>query len=99
MKKRKKKNPVIEELRDEVLELKEENKELKQEKDKKSRVVTFRVFQAIFFGMIALGLSLMSGDYTTYVKSPISSISITTTIFGIIGSIITGILSKSCEKW
>ena len=65
----------------------------------KTIVVTFRIFQAIFLGLFALGLSMIWGDYSNFVKSPISQLSIVTTVFGLIGSIITGILSKQSEKW
>lgn len=61
--------------------------------------ITFRIFQAICLGVFALGLSMMSGDYLGYIKSPISSFSVTTTIFGLLGAIITGILAKQSEKW
>jgi uncharacterized protein YacL len=71
----------------------------KEERKNKNLVVTFRIFQAIFFGLFALGLSLISGDYVKYIQSPISSLSLTTTIFGLIGAIITGILAKNCEDW
>ena len=61
--------------------------------------VTFRIFQAIFFGMMALGISLMFGDVSSYMESPISSFSITTTVFGLAGSIITGILANKSKNW
>jgi len=67
--------------------------------ENKNLVVTFRMFQAIFLGIFALGLSMISGDYLGYIKSPISSLSMTTTIFGLLGAIITGILAKQSEKW
>jgi hypothetical protein len=73
--------------------------EKKEERKNKSLVVTFRMFQAICFGMVALGLSLMSGDLMGYWQSPISSFSMTTTIFGAIGAVITGQLAKNCEDW
>jgi hypothetical protein len=69
------------------------------ERGNKGIVVTFRVFQAIFFGIFALGVSMALGDYTTFINSPISQISIVLTVFGLIGAGITGILSKSSEKW
>jgi hypothetical protein len=69
------------------------------EERSKTIVITFRVFQAICFGIFALGLSMGLGDYGKFVNLPFSQISITTTVFGLIGSIITGILSKNAEKW
>jgi len=61
--------------------------------------VTFRVLQAIFFGILALGISSMSGDFSSYLKSPVSSFSIMTSIFGLMGSIITGRLAKNSKDW
>lgn len=65
----------------------------------KNIVVTFRIFQAIFFGLFGLGVSMVLGDYSNFVKSPISQLSIVTTVFGLIGSFITGMLAKQSEKW
>lgn len=76
--------------------MEEKNKEIVKNKN---IVVTFRIFQAIFFGMFALGISIGLGDYGNFVKLPFSQISITTTTFGLIGAIITGVLSKNAEKW
>lgn len=58
-----------------------------QEKDKSRKLtVTFRVFQAIFFGMFALGVSMILGDLTKAIELPISNFSMTTTAFGLIGA-------------
>ena len=72
---------------------------IENEHKNKNIVVTFRIFQAIFFGVFALGISMTLGDYTTFIKSPISQISIILTVFGLIGAGITGMLSKQAEKW
>lgn len=71
----------------------------KEERKNKNIVVTFRIFQAIFFGVFALGISMGLGDYSVFIKSPISQISITLTVFGLIGAGITGMLSKKSEEW
>jgi hypothetical protein len=71
----------------------------KEEHKNKSIVITFRIFQAIFLGLFALGVSMVLGDYSNFIKSPISQLSIATTVFGLIGSGITGILAKQSEKW
>lgn len=62
-------------------------------------VITFRIFQAICFGLTALGLSSVIGDISSYAKSPVSNFSIVTTIFGLIGSLITEKLARDAEKW
>ena len=71
----------------------------KDERKNKNVVVTFRILQAVCFGVFALGLSMGAGDYSGFIKSPFSTLSITTTIFGLMGSIITGVLSKQAERW
>jgi hypothetical protein len=75
------------------------NVEQKNDKQNKSLVVVFRIFQSIFFGVFALGISMALGDYGKYVEWPISNLSVTITVFGIIGAIISGIQAKECEKW
>lgn len=74
-------------------------KNIEIEHKNKSIIITFRIFQALFFGLFALGISMGLGDYTKFIESPISQLSIVTTIFGLMGSIITGILAKQSEKW
>ena len=68
-------------------------------KKTKSPVIVLRAFQAISLGVFALGLSMIAGDYTSYVESFISNLSITTTLFGGFGAIITQILIKNSDKW
>jgi len=75
------------------------NVKQEEKRERKNLIVTFRVFQAIFFGIFALGLSLTLGDITGAFEVPISNFSMTTTIFGLLGAIITGVLSKQCENW
>ena len=69
------------------------------ERKNKNVIITFRVFQALCFGIFALGLSLIAGDYTTFVKSPISAMSITTTMFGLVGALVCGWASNRAEEW
>lgn len=73
-------------------------KEIKENKNRSLRI-TFRVFQAIFFGILALGISSMFGDIGSSIGIPISTFSITTTIFGLIGALISGNLSNKCRDW
>ena len=75
--------------------MKEEIKERKN----KNLYITFRIIQAVFMGMFALGLSNGFGDYFNYIKLPIGSFAVTTTIFGLIGMIMTGFLAKQSESW
>jgi hypothetical protein len=72
---------------------------IEHEHKNKSVVVTFRIFQAIFYGIFALGVSMAFGDYSAYIKSPIGQLSITLVVFGMIGAGVTGMLSKQAEKW
>ena len=71
----------------------------KMEKENKKAFVTFRVFQAICLGIFAMGLSMIAGDIAGFVKSPISAMSMTTTIFGGMGALITGILAEQSKNW
>jgi len=70
-----------------------------KEPKNKNVVVVLRIFQAISLGIFALGISMIAGDYTAYIKSFISTFSITTTLFGLFGAIITQILIRSSDKW
>lgn len=70
-----------------------------EEKKNKNVVITFRILQAISFGIAALGISMMAGEWAGAVKLPFSNISITLTVFGFIGAIITGVQAKNCETW
>lgn len=73
--------------------------ENKRTEETKSRIVVFRFFQALFWGIFALGISLMSGDIGAAVNLPISSFSMTTTIFGLIGAMLSGHFAKVSENW
>jgi hypothetical protein len=71
----------------------------KETKETKNAVITFRVFQSICYGIFALGISMMFGDGSAYINLPFSTLSIMTTIFGLIGAIITGSFAKQAENW
>lgn len=81
------------------MEKKQQVEPVKKEKPNKQIIITFRLFQALCFGIFALGLAMIAGDYSTFVKSPISTLSIMTTLFGLLGSIISGILAKQAANW
>jgi hypothetical protein len=70
-----------------------------QEDSIKSRVVAFRTFQSIFWGVFALGISLVLGDLAKAINIPIGSFSLTTTIFGLIGALICGYFANSSKDW
>ena len=55
--------------------------------------------QAICFGVLALGVSLMASDMAGVYELPFSNISITTTTFGVLGVIITEIMCKQAANW
>jgi len=67
--------------------------------ENKDRIVAFRVFQAIFWGIFALGVSSMSGDGSKAINLPFSSFSITTTLFGLIGALLCGHFAKISVDW
>ncbi len=73
--------------------------EIKEEKQVKSAVVVFRVFQALCLSVFAMGLSMMAGDYAGAINLPFSSLSLGTTIFGLLGSVITEVFAKQAKTW
>lgn len=75
------------------------NEKQKEPNDTRPYVVTFRIFQSLFLGLFALGISSLIGDIGGYYEIPISTFSITTTLFGLIGAIITGNLANKCKDW
>lgn len=70
-----------------------------EEKSNKNLSITFRVFQAIFLGMFALGISMILGEITNAIQLPISNFATTTTAFGLIGAGLTGNLANKCKNW
>jgi len=72
---------------------------MEENQKKTNYALIFRVSQAFFVGLFTLGISLVTGDLSSYAKMPISSISITTTLFGLIGMIMSGYYAKKAENW
>jgi hypothetical protein len=74
---------------------------VKKEKSQDFRkgLANIRKVQAIFLGIFTLGLSMTAGDYGTFVKSPVSTLSITTTLFGFMGSLVCEFMARKAEKW
>jgi len=65
----------------------------------KDILVTVRVVQAICLGIFVLGLSMMAGDLTGAIELPISSVSMTTTLFGGMGALMCEWFAGQAEKW
>lgn len=67
----------------------------------KSTQVGIRVVQAFCVGMFTLGISMMAGDISGAVHLPVSALSITTTLFGGIGSVMCEAFARKAEteKW
>ena len=72
---------------------------MEENQKKTNYALIFRVSQAFFAGLFTLGISLITGDLSSYAKMPISSISVTTTLFGLIGMIMSGYYAKKAENW
>lgn len=79
--------------------MKENKERADTERKNKGVIVTFRVFQSMFYGMSALGLSLMVGDLNDFAKLPFSKFAIVCTIFGFIGAVLSGMFAVQAEKW
>jgi len=62
-------------------------------------VVTIRIFQAIFMSVFAFGIASMGGDYAAFVQSPVSILSVTASIFGLLGTIMTEVYARMAAKW
>jgi hypothetical protein len=77
------------------------NKETKVEvkKEHNNYEITFRVIQAVFLGITALGISSGLGDYAKFVQSPYSAFSITSFVFGLIGTATTEVMARISKKW
>lgn len=69
------------------------------EEKNKDVVIGIRGIQAIMLGIFALGLSMMLGDICGAINIPISSFSLTTTMFGAMGSILCEFFARKAEKW
>lgn len=60
--------------------------------------VGVRCAQALCMGIFTLGLSMMVGDVSGAVKFPVSAMSITTTLFGGMGTIICEFYARWLER-
>ena len=67
--------------------------------DGKKLAMRARIVQALFLGLFTLGLSMSVGDVSSVWEYPVSSMSITTTVFGLMGAIVCEIFARRAEKW
>lgn len=61
--------------------------------------ITARLFQSICLGLLALGIASGLGDYGKAINLPFSQFSITTTTFGLMGTIITEVIARLSKRW
>ena len=64
---------------------------------KQGIALKIRVAQAISAGIFTFGLAGMTGDMTGSLGLPISSFSITTTLFGMMGMLVCDIFARKFE--
>ena len=72
---------------------------VEKKEEKKNVIAYIRVGQALCLGIFTLGISMMFGDIAGAIKLPISTLSITTTLFGGIGAIITEVFARKAKQW
>lgn len=58
-----------------------------------------KAVQAVCAGVLTLGVSLMASDAAGMYKLPFSSLSITTTTFGLVGVIVTEVVCHQAARW
>jgi len=83
----KEKNEVVEKTKPEVIKL-HNNIE-----------IIARCLQAICLGLFALGVASGLGDYGKVISLPFSQFSITTFVFGLIGTVITEVIARQAKRW
>ncbi len=66
--------------------------------EKRLLIFKVRIIQLIFFAIFAFGISWIISDLAEFLKLPINSMAIGTTIFGIFGMLGCEILIKWIEK-
>ncbi len=70
-----------------------------KETKKNSYWVAFRLLQFVFLGVFALGISSMTGEWSSWQKWPFSVFSIDSTIFGAIGVVMSEIFARLSSRW
>jgi len=61
--------------------------------------ITARVLQSVCLGILALGVASGLGDYGKAISLPFSQLSITTSVFGLMGTVITEVIARMSRKW
>lgn len=59
----------------------------------------FRIGQALSLGIFTLGISMIIGDYLPTITTLIKPLSITTTVFGFMGTLLTELMARQARRW
>ena len=65
----------------------------------KTIAIYSRVFSILFLAIFVLGVSMMLGEGSTDIHVPFSSLSITTTVFGLMGFALSELTARRAERW
>lgn len=58
-----------------------------------------RIGSVLFLAIFILGISMMFGEGSSAAKIPFSSLSITTTVFGAMGWLMSELTARRAERW
>lgn len=97
--KKKTKAEVVSEYERKIADLKENYDKQIKKASNRDVIVVIRGAQALCLGIFTIGVSMGAGDVGAAYGLPVSSLSITTTLFGGFGSIICEIFARLAEKW
>jgi multisubunit Na+/H+ antiporter MnhB subunit len=65
----------------------------------KTVAIYSRIASVLFLAIFILGISMMFGEGSQAAKIPFSSLSITTTMFGALGWVMSELTARRAEKW
>jgi len=97
--KKKTKDEIVSEYECKLADLKENYDKQMKKTENRDAVVVIRGAQALCLGIFTIGISMGAGDIGAAYGLPVSSLSITTTLFGGFGTIICEIFARLAEKW